>query len=101
MSEDNGNDNTQRSPKTAHLKPPWQPGQSGNPKRPSERRSKDGPRARLRRWLNRAAPEEVVEHVQEEWASTLEKDADMAEVIVEVLGKQGPEGRGLCLEDDL
>jgi len=94
MSDDNGNNNTARTP--SGLKPPWPKGQSGNPKgRPKG--AKHGPRARLRKWLNRAAPEEIVELFRAKGIH-LENGADMATVIVEVLGRKALNGEDFALK---
>ena len=72
-----------------NLKPPWKPGQSGNPGgRPKG--AKTGLRCRLMQMLDQAAPEEIVRVL--EAAGVKLDDKDKAAVIAEVVGRSAMKG---------
>jgi len=75
--------NTTNAPsRTAGLKPPWQPGQSGNPTG-KPKGTTDSVRARLRRFLRKNAPAQAVAKLR---AAGVEiDDGTVAEVLADVL----------------
>ncbi len=89
---------TDNTTETQHRLVPyhWKPGESGNPNgRPKG--AKTGPRAKLKQWMEKATPPEILKKY-EKYGLSFSDDATNADVVIEVLGIKAFKGEDFALK---